>query len=130
MWYQTKWNKIIPIIYGMTFFIRRVNFIITVMFLNDYLLIQLSLQIAISLINLLFLVKWKPLKSNKKEIFNEVTILFLSYFALTFTDAEPDPNTRSIYGFVYMCLSLQNILVHLILLLINTISNLINFVRR
>ena len=38
VWYQPKWMKIIPIIYGMTFFIRRITFIITVLFLNEYLL--------------------------------------------------------------------------------------------
>ena len=117
----------------MTFFIRRFAFIVSVLLMNDYLLTQLAIQIAVSLANLLFLVQWKPLLTsfeNKKEIFNEVTILCLSYFALAFTNAEPDPNTRAVYGLVYIWLSLLNILVHLILLLANTIANLINFIRR
>ena len=117
----------------MAFFIRRAIFIISVLHLDNSLLTQLSIQIIMSLLNLLLLIQWKPLITNfenNKEIFNEVTILGLSYFALTFTNAEPNPNTRAVYGLVYICLSLFNILVHLIILMVDTISNLISFIRR
>ena len=41
---------------------------------------------------IIYLIKFKPLKeSNGVEIFNEVTILLLSYLLLCFTDSVPDP---------------------------------------
>ena len=52
----------------------------------------------------------------KMEIFNECTIIVLTYGLMMFTDFVPDPKTRLEIGWFYMATSLSNILVHLSLL--------------
>ena len=50
------------------------------------------------------------------EIFNECTIIGLTYGMLMFTDFVPDPEMRFRIGWYYMATSLFNIFVHLVLL--------------
>ena len=54
--------------------------------------------------------------ATKMEIFNECTIVMLTYGMLMFTDLVPDPEMRFTIGWYYMAISLGNISVHLILL--------------
>ena len=64
---------------------------------------------------------------NNKEIFNEATVLVLSYLILGFTDAVVEPETRSTYGQIFIAFCIINVLVHLILLAMNTIGNIVKF---
>ena len=117
----------------MTFFIRRLVFVLSIMYMSDYLLCQIALQIAISLIILIFLLLWQPKKNkfeNKKEIFNELTILVLIYFVLSFTGAEPDAEKRAMIGRCIIALSSVNIIFHLVLLIKDCILKIIDTVRR
>ena len=123
-------SKLIPIIYGMTFFIRRIAFVLSIMFLSEYLLWQLSIQIVNSLVIIIMLLVWKPLNStfaNIKEVFNEFTILLMSYIILSFTGAESDPEKRAMLGRCLIGLSSSNILFHLIILFVDTIKKTIKF---
>ncbi len=52
------------------------------------------------------------------EVMNECTIIFLTYGQLCFTDFVPEEDTRSVIGYVYMGVSIANILVHLIFLVL------------
>ena len=54
--------------------------------------------------------------ATKMEIFNECTIIVLTYGLMMFTDFVPDPETRFAIGWSYMATCLGNILVHLSLL--------------
>ena len=80
----------------------------------------------------MFLLLGKPQKtaySNNKEVFNEFTILFMGYFVLSFTGAEPDPEKRAQLGRCLIFISMSNITFHLIFLLIDSIKKLIKFLR-
>ena len=68
--------------------------------------------------------------ANYIEILNELSILFLSYIALGFTNAEPDPEKRSMLGRCFIGLSLGNIAFHLVILLFDSIKKVINLVKR
>ena len=68
--------------------------------------------------------------SNNKEIINEFTILFMGYFVLSFTGAEPDPEKRAQLGKCLVFISLSNIGVHLVGLLIDSIKKLIDILRK
>ena len=54
--------------------------------------------------------------ATKMEIFNECTIIWLTYGMLMFTDFVPDPEMRFKLGWYYMAINLGNISVHLLLL--------------
>ena len=82
---------------------------------------------------LIYLIKWKPIKTkfaNYIEIFNEISILMISYLALGFTNAEPDAEKRSMLGRCFIGLSLGNIAFHLVILLFDSIKKVINLVQR
>ena len=101
--------------------------------MSDYVLTQMAIQMAISLSILMFTLLYRPKNStfsNNKEIFNEFTILFMSYFVLSFTGAEPDPEKRAVLGMCLVCISLTNITYHLVDLLIDSIKKIINFMRK
>ena len=51
------------------------------------------------------------------EVFNECTIIVLTYGLMMFTDFVPDPETRFTIGIFYITTSLINIVVHLLILL-------------
>lgn len=66
--------------------------------------------------------KW-PLETpfaTKMEVFNESTIILLTYGLMMFTDFVPDPETRFFLGWCYISISLGNIFVHLTLLVFDS----------
>ena len=72
----------------------------------------------------------KTTLDNNKEIFNEITVLLLSYLILSFTEAVGDPETRSIYGRIFIFICILNVFVHLIFLLLDTIGNIVELVKK
>lgn len=105
----------------MAFFLRRMIFVLVVLFLGDFVLVQMSIQIIVSLLILLFLILYKPQKTkftNNKEILNEFTILLMSCIAMSFTGAETDPEKRAWLGRGLIFISLSNITLHMVGLLI------------
>ena len=67
---------------------------------------------------------------NNLEIFNEITVLVLSYIILCFTEAVGDPETRSKYGQMFISICIINVFVHLILLAMETIGNIVKFFKK
>jgi len=67
-----------------------------------------------------YLAFFKPLESPLDlglEIFDEWTILNLTYMLMCFSDFVPEEVTRSYIGWFYIAVSTANILVHLIIIL-------------
>ena len=112
---------------------RRIIFVISILLFGAYNLSQLAIAIMLSFTSLLYLLKYRPLKTNlanNKEIFNEATVFILSYLALGFTDAEHNPLNRSILGRCFLCLSMGNILVNFVILFAETIAKLFKFIKQ
>lgn len=66
----------------------------------------------------------KPFKipfMNKLELFNEVTILVITYHLLLFTNFNPDPITQYYVGYSIMGVTLFNILGNISIILIQGI---------
>lgn len=61
---------------------------------------------------------------------NEVTIVFLSYGHMCFTDFVPDPEIRSEVGLYYIAVASTNLLVHIGIMLFGSLFKLRSFCRK
>ena len=112
------------LVYPMQFFARRIVFVVSAIFLGDYIWAQLTIQMTVTVLSAAYMLHFRPLDSpfaNRIEVMNECTILALSYHLLGFTDLVPDAVIRNKIGFSYMGVTLLNIGVHLIFLVWNSI---------
>lgn len=92
----------------------------------------MAIQMSISLSILMFLILFRPkstASSNNKEIVNEITFIFMGYFVLSFTGAEPDPVKRAVLGRCLVCISSSNIALHLVSLIIDSVKKVISSLR-
>lgn len=88
----------------MLFFLRRIAFVLSAIYLGDFVWGQIQLQLSFALANILFILWCQPYESrfdNIKEALNEAFILCLSYMAISFTDFVPDPEIRNELGRCY-----------------------------
>jgi hypothetical protein len=58
---------------------------------------------------------------NDIEIFNELTILSMSYMILLFTDFLDDPELKLTLGFIYCGIIMTNMLINIIVIVISTL---------
>lgn len=75
---------------------------------------------------IIVLLWFRPLDSPfaiNMEVFNECTMIVLTYGLICFTDFVPEAETRHLVGYAYMGTSLFNIAVHLLFLLCSTCGN-------
>ena len=119
--------------YLLTYFARRGIFTFSVFILSDYLWLQLAIQMICSLCVLSILLYVRPFSDprlQRLEVFNEITILGLSYMLAAFSDMITDPGDRYNYGWLYLALSLLNIATHVLLLLYDTIKKIIRKIKQ
>ena len=57
------------------------------------------------------------------EIFNEITTVLLLYSVTCFTEFVPDVHTQVLVGYVFLCLMIGNMLVHLFFLLRSSVRD-------
>ena len=89
---------------------------------NRYLWVQVATLNFLALASIIFLLWFRPLEStNLVEVFNECTLLVLTYFLWCFTDIIGDPVTRYELGFVFIAIALANVAYHLISMIIDTL---------
>ena len=75
----------------------------------------------------------KPLadpRSNKIEVFNEITVLSLTYMLVFFTDIVGEAQFRSDLGILYLCIAFSNIAVHIFLLTFESCRSLKRCIQR
>ena len=78
---------------------------ITVVWCNDFVWLQITTQIACSVLMLIYLSYVWPFESHtitKFEMLNESIILFLCYSLLCFTDWVPDAKIRYAIGWLFI----------------------------
>ena len=120
---------VIPI----TFFTRRMIFVITVLLMDNFLWGQLAIQNFVSLFLVIFIQWYKPFDTklaNTVETFNECTVIVLNYGLMCFTDFVPYADIRSTLGIYYLSLCLGNIFVHLIMMLGASLISIKNHIRK
>lgn len=77
--------------------LRRVIFVIVVIFLVEHVAIQILFFNILSLCMCSFLIYYHPFIDpviNKQEVFNEMTVLLIADFVFIFTDYVPDSDIR------------------------------------
>ena len=76
-------------------------------------------------LGMVIFIQWfKPLNSefaNNMETFNECTMICMNYLLMCFTNFVPEAETRSEIGFVYIGLSMNNILFHFIFMIVSSL---------
>ena len=90
---KSKWILLLPAF----FFVRRIAFTMSVLLLKNFLWAQLVIQFAFSVTMVIYLMHVWPMEipfATKMEVFNECTIIVLTYGLLCFTDFVEDPGVR------------------------------------
>ena len=103
---------------------RRIIFAIGVIFFIDYPFFQIVLFILPTLAVLIMVGLASPLETsfeNNQELYNNFSILVVSYCLLCFTQFIPDPEMRYNMGYVMVLLTVQNIVVSLVIIVMSPI---------
>ena len=90
---------------------------------NDFLWVNVAALNFIALGSNIFHLWYMPLdsrKANLLEVFNDCTLLMLTYLLWCFTDIVGEPETREQLGYVFISVSLGNIAVHILMMLCET----------
>ena len=98
------------------FLIRRLIFAFSIVYMADYTVFQILVNIMFSLFYLCFLIQIRPM--NKKylnilEIINETTLLTLFYLCLLFTEFVDSVDIRYMIGWVFVALTASNLIIGL-----------------
>lgn len=105
-------------LFNFFFMVRRIIFVMSVIYLNGYPVLQVNLMLVQSLSFVVYLIVAKPFedpKINRIEIFNELSILFITYPSLLFTgyfNADVDLQYKA--GWAMIIMIFGNIAVNLI----------------
>jgi hypothetical protein len=115
---SSKWSKY----YYTIFVIRRVFFVLTVFFLEDYLLLQVFLFLLGNLGYLMYLIYGKPLIVGLKlEIFNEMCNLCLSYLMIFYTGLINDSQLEIEMGYAFVGVFLLNVVTNFLILGVSSV---------
>jgi hypothetical protein len=101
------------------FMTRRLVIVLTIVFLRFSNVLQSLVAVHCSLLMLAWLIEVKPydrVYKNYLEISNEFLITILGYFGFLFTDYVGNPATRYIFGFVYIGILAWGLLVNVLVL--------------
>ena len=106
-----KWKKYFHIF----FLTRRLLFVLTLVFLNGYLYLQLSIHIIITLVYLSMFLGVKPYSDpndNKWEVFNETCVMCVSYILIVLNDTSTSPEMRDVAGLFYVGICFFNLAIN------------------
>ena len=111
------------VFYPFWFCMRRLIFALVCIFFETHLWLQLSAAFVVGLINLGYLMAYRPFgeeKINNLEIMNEATSFILLYHVMLFSNYVEDAETRYLIGWSFIFWTCLNMLVHFGLLLKDT----------
>jgi fumarate reductase subunit C len=93
--------------------------VLLVFLLEDYLALQVMAFIFTNILQMIYLINWKPLNEGyRMEIFNEGTTLFLSYFMIVYTDFNPSQNNKIDFGPVFVGIFQANIIINILVIIV------------
>ena len=99
------------------FFVRRFGLAISAVLFPDFLVGHVLIQTLCTLIMITILLCYRIKDENKirnLELFNEVTLLLLTYLILVFSEYVPNSKTRHTMGYWWIGIQLFNLLVHIV----------------
>ena len=115
---NNKISKLTILMIPTAFFLRRVLLVVTILFVNSFVL-SMTLMQATSVGYLGFLLRTMPLDSrraNFTEVFNEICTLLLLYTIMLFTHFVPEATMRYSIGNAYIVITVGNMIVHIIII--------------
>ena len=122
-------RKKIVLFYTFCFLIRRLVFSASCVFITDFATIQLQLYCLCSLFNIIILGYVRPFTAmNHLELYNECTILVISYHLFTFTDFVDNESDRDGIGYSLVAITCLNIFVNFIIMLYQSFFLLKRFI--
>ena len=111
------------LIYPFLFILRRIVFMISVIFMAHFTWSQIAINFASSFTMVIYFGFVWPFESHgitKLEIFNEIITILLCYFMLCFTDWVPKAELRYAIGWIFIIVISLHLGFHLVILLNNT----------
>ena len=109
------------------FFAKRLVFVSFLVVANAYLWVQVATLNFLALTSIIYMLWYKPmetLQANLIEVFNDYTLLVMTYFLWCFTDIIGEPETRYELGYVFISIILGNVALHLILMITSILMDL------
>ena len=113
--------------YPFLFIVRRLIFMITVIFMAHFTWSQIATQFAFCFIMVIYLGFVWPFVCHsitKIEIFNEIMAILLCYLMLCFTDWIPRAKTRYLAGWIFIAVICVHLGTHLTILVSNSYKNI------
>jgi hypothetical protein len=98
------------------FLMRRLVFVMIMIFLNEFLFLQLAAHIIVTLLYISMFLIVKPYrdgKSNQREVFNELCVLAVSYSLISMNDSSASLPTRDLIGTFYVGVCCFNLVLNL-----------------
>lgn len=102
------------------FLVRRLIYALTIVFMNDYPVLQIAINLNFSLCYLIFLIKHMPMNKkylNYLEIMNECTLMIVFYECMAFTEFVSEAVTRYNIGWSFVMFTGGNLTVALVALI-------------
>ena len=120
---DNKWSLAYPVM----FLTRRICFVLIVLWLFNFVILQLALHIIMTIISYAYLAHFKPFEDRivqKLEVFNEVMFLIMINVLFCFTDIIRNNEDKEILGYAFIFLLTINIVAHLFFLVKATIEDM------
>ena len=118
-----KYLILMPTLY----FVKRLLFASLLVGASEYLWVQVALLNFSTLASLMYVLWYMPLESTRAnlfEVFNDVTLLLLTYLLWCFTDWIVEPETRHELGFIFIAISLGNVALHLFTMVLESLRGI------
>ena len=113
--------------YATYFMLRRLVVAFSIVWLNKTNVLQSLIAVHCSLLMLTWLINVKPFDEpfkNYLEMMNEFLLCILGYFGFLFTGYVPEPESRYVFGYVYISLLALALMFNVFVLFYNTWKDL------
>jgi len=110
-------GKWVVIILPVSYFVRRLAFVLVLVFWYEFLWGQIAIMTMLSVAMIIFINWWKPMESrfmSNMETFNECIALCTIYLMMSMSDAVPDAELRNNYGQFFIAVLCLYLGVHMV----------------
>ena len=128
-----KENKKSILLMPSFFYLRRMVFAATCIFLHDFFWMQIAVSMFLTttaMIALLWTLPHEERSQTKIESMNEASTLIVLILVMMFSDFVPNPWTRYRVGHAFNAVILIHIAILLLINLVNIVKNLISWIRQ
>lgn len=113
------YNRTITMLFPLFFVLRRLIFCFAAIFLAQWPALQLLVLFYVTTLMIIYLMWYKPFEENFYtgiEVLNEITVIFLLYFMMMFTEWIPQAEQRYFLAWFFIFIVSLNVSIHLFFL--------------